>query len=208
MPADTPDENLPPRQLLTEEHCRKAAKMAYNCAISNGMGQEDAKDCKIAFLLHLMLYLQAHATQFKPEDMTDEWLLTCANNFAHNLSRNERRRTRLIVSCDQCESSEFAEDVVPSSLPSPEGVVLNSELLHRILDVVATLNSSQRDLFQRHFLNEETVNELAHSSGKTPNTIHQAIWSLRQRLKTLLTRSNLNEQEARDYLQAANSAQK
>ena len=208
MSADASEENLPPRQLLSEDHCTKATKLAYSCARAAGLGQEDAKDCKIAFLLHLMLNRKAHALRFTPEGLTDEWLHSCANNFALNLSRNERRRTRILVSCDSCQSSEFAENLPPSSLITPEAVVLNSELLHRILDVVATLTPSQRELFQRHFLNEETVNELAHSSGKAPNTIHQAIWSLRQRLKTLLTKSNLNEREAREYLQAANAAPK
>ena len=193
--------------LLTAQECQRILQIVRSRAKRANLVEEDAEDCAMAFLLHLFLYLQNHPADWSQAKMPDAWLFKCADNWVMKASRSERRK-RLREQPLVFETIFSDEDLcvlleIHSPLPSPEASALHAELIHRILHSVASLAPVQQELFKRHFLEDETVGELAQDSDRTPNAIYQAIWSLRQRLSLLLDRAGLSRQEAWDYLRTS-----
>ena len=176
-------------------------------AVRRGLSFEDAEDCGMEFVAHMLrdegrpAVLHAGMQQ----SYSAAWLRRCAANFAHNARRASLRRGRRERPWPQIAPAEGSWPQAwdgPGGPATVEADLLRGEFWQRIHAATAQLPPAARDLFTRHFVELASVQELAAASGRTPNAVRQALWALRRRLRALLEAQGLNEAEARDYLQA------
>ena len=128
--------------------------------------------------------------------------MRCADNWAKNAYRQRDRRQRREASWPQVADADAAslewEPVGTESEPTV--VVMRAEVMTRILRASRQLTPAQRELFARYFLLEQTAIQVAALGQRSPNTVRQAVWALRRRLRRLLEQEGLDEEEAQDYL--------
>jgi len=150
-----------------------ALEVARSRAGRLGMSAEAALDCATGFLIHLLVRICLSDPPDLTPPVSRAWVRRCAYNWAHNESRRQRCLARREVGW-----AEFAEDKgartawdIAATAPSPESCVIERELHARILRAAVQLPPAQHDLFDRYFLQEESVHDLAVSSQRTPVAI-------------------------------------
>jgi RNA polymerase sigma factor (sigma-70 family) len=184
-----------------EADCRRVLAVAHARAIYRGIVGEEADDCAMAFLLHLLL--RPHrppgpAALF----LSEAWLVRCADNWIRNAVRHRNYHRHIEVSWTTLNAEEQEGDNAGlfAGEDTPEDQTLRSELLHRLCGVVRQLTPSQRELFLRHFLAEESAVEIARKTGKRAGTVRQALLALRRHLQSLLHQAGMDEAETHEYL--------
>lgn len=69
-----------------------------------------------------------------------------------------------------------------------------------MVDIIAKLPGVPGNLFVRHHLYDECIQQLAVDYGRTPHTVEQTPLRTKKRLRVLMDRKGLTEEEFRGYL--------
>ena len=111
------------------------------------------------------------------ESRLAEWLFTVCRNRALDLLRKESRMTRLSDEQVQCSASPA---------PGPPEIAERRESAARVLDLLETLPSSQREVIRLKFQNGFSYQEISRISGHSVSNvgylIHVGLKSLRHQL--------------------------
>ena len=182
-----------------------------------GLSGEASEDCALEFVERMLLHddwrplhpAQASASSGSESGsrqyrVSEAWLRRCADNFVHNVRRRWERISRNEQPWPQWSALESIEapGELPSQSESPEQALLRGEFEQRLYASVRQLTPAQQELFERHFLGDETVADLAATTGRSAHAVSQALLTIRKRLRGLLERQGIDELAAREYLHA------
>jgi DNA-directed RNA polymerase specialized sigma24 family protein len=171
------------------------------------MDGDDAEDCALEFVERMLLRqdwrvlgpIKANTGRgaLPEEPVVEAWLLRCAANFAHNFRRRGWRIAARELPWPERENSDGARSPWegPADPNTPELLLLRTELERQVQASVGRLTSMQQDLFERHVLREESLQEIAQALGRSPHALSQALLTLRRRLRGLLERQGVDEAE-------------
>jgi DNA-directed RNA polymerase specialized sigma24 family protein len=143
----------------------------------------------------------------------EAWLARCAANWAKNSHRGWRRRLyreRCFADCgggaggDDSTGPAAGEGMgAPPPETLPELLLLRAELLGLIREAArrACLTAAQERLIEDYYLRGARSADLALASDRTQNAVRQELWSLRRRLREVLTgQMGWDAAEVADYL--------
>lgn len=175
--------------------CGRALVIGRTSAFRLGLEGEDAEDCALGFVQHVLGWYHRADCHTRQRVASDAWLACCAANWARNVLRARRRRLWREVSL-----SEPALEQTPSVSPQAGSLfvpLLQQELLARIYFPLTLLSPTQAALLPTI---HTAVPPLHVTVFATPNARRQAVWRVRRKVRSLLTEEGLCEEEARDYL--------
>lgn len=147
------------------------------------------RDADAADTLTQECFLRAYRMRasFRGESSIVTWLLRIAVNLARDHRKNRRRAfwSRLFGR-DRMDVAAEAVLAVSDPRPSQERALLASEELAVVWSVVDALPDRQRTVFLLRFVEEMSIEEIAHSTGLEPGTVkshlHRAVHAVRVRL--------------------------
>jgi len=96
--------------------------------------------------------------------------------------------------------NDFQGKEFTSELPNPEQSLLGREFTSRLDMALSRLTPVQRELFQRHCIEGETLVHIGETMGRSAEAVRQSYCLLRRRLQTLLMETGFSQCEAMDYL--------
>ncbi|MBI1750703.1 MAG: sigma-70 family RNA polymerase sigma factor [Acidobacteria bacterium] len=123
---------------------------------------------------------------FRGEASIATWLMRIAINLATDHGKNRRRAfwSRLF---GRSEASESAALDVTDPQPSAERALIASEQVAAVRAVVNELPARQRAIFLLRFVEEMSIEEIAHATGLETGTVkshlHRALSAVRQQVK-------------------------
>lgn len=179
-----------------ETLCGRALIMGRISAARLGLEGEEAEDCALSFILHLLGWYRQANSRTRQRAASDAWLARCAANWARNVLRARRRRLRREVSL-----SEPALEQTPSVSPQAGSLfvpLLQQELVARICLPLTVLSPTHFVLLLPTL--HIGVPPLRATVFATPNARRQALWRVRRKVRSLLMEGGIGEEEARDYL--------
>ncbi len=181
----------------TEEFAWRLFSVARQQALRHRISRDDADDCAMEFVLHLLADQRSVFTAV--------WLHCCAANHAKNYRRDQvRRQAKHLPWPDLVWSGEINEPGThgefTASEPSPEECLLRSELRSRLRTLLLSLQPVSRQLFLRHHLGGESYPDLANAIGKTPDAVRMIVSRAEACLLRLLSRQEATEANLHEYL--------
>lgn len=170
-----------------EERFTRWLDVGYRYARQSGLCHSAAEDCAAEFM-EFMLQVSRRQQEEKTEIANVcAWEYTCARRFALNYCRAEHRHEQ---TCDWQELAQLAETgmlLVCSHKPEePIDFAARHEFYSHLVRSVNALPHFQREVFVRHHLQDESVQEVAVVLHKTPGAIVQTLWRARQRVRALM----------------------
>ncbi len=136
-------------------------------------------------------YQPRHAGAFRA------WLKTIADNLIKNAEKHrhrERRASGRAVSSGPLDSSgswAAIVDRVPGDATSPSVSGQRHENVRRIRAALAALPMEQRDVLERYYLREESLEQIAEALGATKDSIRGICYRGRKSLRALLGEPSL-----------------
>ena len=169
-------------RVLVERHSRAVFRLAFRMT-----GNEtDAED----IVQETFLRAYRGLGQFEARADFGTWLHRVAINCALDHLRRAKRREEEIREKPGGEEDAEALDAVPCGGPTPERLLLSSELRTKIAGAMAALSDRERAAFVlRHFDGcsiAEIAKALGLRDGATKNTIFRAVQKLREALQPLV----------------------
>lgn len=196
-----------------DDLCRHVLVVAQSRARRQGLRGEAAEDCALEFVERMLLRndwaaigpAQALAGAPSRCEVSEAWLRRCADNFARNVLRRGRRISRRELPWPERKSDDGESRAWegPATGETPETRLLREEVGRQVWEAVRRLTPAQQDLFERHFLRGVSVGEMAEALGRSPHAVSQALLTLRIRLRGILVRQGLDEEEAWKHLGAS-----
>jgi len=175
-----------------------ASRLARRGGRRAGLNAEDAEDCAAQFVERML-------TASPPTSNAGAWLRRCARN--HVVDCIRARGRRLAHECCWPETvSDSGQSVAldyPDEAPGADADLLRDEFWRCLMAALAQLDPVPQQIFLRHHLNGDSVDDLAAAFDRTPHAIHQTLLRARKRLRTVLERQGLTEAELLQYLAAA-----
>lgn len=189
---------------LNEAQCHLILMVGLAYARRHGLQEEDGEDQALAFLLHLLLYLQNHPHTDRSVILSAVWLARSADNWIRSFLRVERRRQHREVGwpASASGSGEAPSSLeMPSNAPLPCTEAIRAEFCRRIRDAItaAQLTNAQYELLVLVLQGERAVDIATHLQ-RPPDTIRQRLRTLRLRLRKILEVCDLGDVEIREYL--------
>jgi RNA polymerase sigma factor (sigma-70 family) len=168
----------------------------------SGLPEDLADECASAFVARMLRQVNPIAPAGAAGCGSSAYLLQCADNFVRNYCRSLARRRQHetgwpAVSAD--DGSLVLWEVPSDAAQSPTDCLLRAEFWERVFAAVEQLKPIQREVFLRHHLRGEPVQELARSLGLDSNAVAQLLFRTRRRLRFLLEQAGLTEAELRGY---------
>lgn len=188
---------------VTESLCQHIIEVARSRAYRCNMRSDEAIDAANSFLLHVLERPEQFLRPGTHGLASEAWLFRCADNWVKNWkrhSRRQRRRELPLIQPSRDESDSSLREL-PGNEPAIDLRLIRAELRWRVRIAIILLPPSQQRLFLRYFVQGQSIEEIAHASHQKANAVRQALWALRNRMRTLLTQGGLDEAEAREYLQ-------
>lgn len=122
------------------------------------------------------------------------WLKTIATNLIKDAQKRrgrERRATSPHASHSDDGSFLQAVERLACDHTPPIKRVQRSESIRRMRAAVASLPPEQRDVVERYYLQTQTLEQIAESTGRTINSIRGTCYRARKTLRTLMGGSSL-----------------
>lgn len=172
---------------LVERHSRSLFRLAYRMTGNEHDAEEVVQEA----------FLRAYRrlNQFEARANFGTWLYRIAVNCSLDLVRARKRENEhRLVNSEPNKGDEAGDALsgVMAANPSPERLVLSSELGERILEALATLTENERAAFLlRHFEGlglEEIGATLGLRENATKNCIFRAVQKMRRALEPLVSR--------------------
>lgn len=205
-PLETPKTDTTYPHLLSGPECHQILAVVRNYARRAGMQQEDCEDHAMNFLISLLSYLKRHPEVDPSLVLSPAWLARVAANWTRNALRARIRRQRResawpSVSLEEDEGEASLSLELPSSEPSPFEKVVQKDLRRRLYHAIfgARLTRSQRVLLEP-LLNGERAVDIAHRTGRSPETIRHGLRTLRARLCASLRAHGLGDADITTFL--------
>ena len=121
------------------------------------------------------------------------WLYTIADNLIKDAQKRRRRERRAGQERVPGESGSWAALVEriadDGTTPSMRGQ--RHEHAGRLLAALAALPADQREIVERYYLKEQSLDEIAKSLGCTKGAVRASCYRARKRLRELMGRSSL-----------------
>ena len=162
-----------------------------------GLIDDDAHDCAMDFVLHALMQEESNkqntaAKRVLRGDLPPEkaalWLRRCARNFALNWGRNQLCRRRHEVTYSDSGLDDEAVFLCSSCgyAASAETTALTRLFRHDVTAACGLLPPASQTLFARFHLHEDSMAEIAYSSGRSPSAIKQSVHRSRAHIKAAL----------------------
>ena len=166
--------------------------------------RNDQDDCVIEFTETMLLHRRKELARRQRRPHFDAWLDRCARNHVEDFCRRQARRDRRETAWpEQADETGTIAPWEPAGQDaSCESVTLREECGKRFLQAVEGLAPIPRDLFQRHYLHDETLTELANATGKTPDAIRMTLARACKQVRARLEKNQMTEADADEYLAA------
>lgn len=161
-----------------------------------GMPREDAQDCAMELMQHLMSRLR------QPLSVPLLWAHKVVYNYAISYKRRlARLRAREYSYHDPAIFSYAWISSYPSSGPEPFTFVLQRALWHQLQRCLNELTPLQCELFIRFHLFDQSIATIAIQCVRTPHAVEQRLSHARNRLTVLLHQAGWSEAEVRALFQ-------
>ena len=151
-------------------------------------------------ILHQTLVRAAQAIgsfQTQPAGSFRAWLKTIAENLIKDAEKRQRRERRAANparpagSPDEYGSWVALVEKLAGDSTSPSGRIQRRESVRCLQAALASLPEDQREVIQRHYLQDESFEEIAQALGRTKDAIRGTCFRARKNLRALLGRSSL-----------------
>jgi len=124
------------------------------------------------------------------------WLMTIATHLildAQKRNRRERRApSREDASADRSGGAfEPIVDRLVGDITPPVGRVERRESIHRMRSAIASLSPEYREVIQRYYLMDESLQEIADAMGRTKEAIRGLCYRARKDLRKIMGGSSL-----------------
>lgn len=121
------------------------------------------------------------------------WLHTIADNLIKDAEKRRRRERRAGQERVADESGSWAAlvDRIAGNGTTPSVGGQRRENAGRLLAALASLPDDQRDVVERYYLKEQSLDEIAESLGCTKGAVRASCYRARKRLRELMGRSSL-----------------
>lgn len=169
-------------------------RIGYEYARWSGLCPAASEDCAAEFLEH-MQEESCKTSEAKTAVVNVlAWECTCARRFALNYRRGERRHEQTCDRQNLTDRVETGMSLICSRRPEePFDFALRRDFHRQLPGHINALPALQREVFVRHHLHDEPVQEMADALNKTLGAVEQTLWRARQSL-----RQRLQEQDSTD----------
>lgn len=180
---------------MNPELLDSALSLARNCSKRAGLNLEDTEDCAVHFAQWML-------TTALPAPPLGAWMRKCARNHVINHLRTRGRRMAHEQPWPETASDGGPPTAwdCPDGAPSADSDLLRAEFWKRVMAALAELAPAPQQVFLRHHLSDETVEDISAFLGRTPHAIEQSLCRSRKHLRAALERHGLTEAELRQYL--------
>jgi RNA polymerase sigma-70 factor, ECF subfamily len=123
------------------------------------------------------------------------WLKTIAENLIRDAEKRLRRERRAAsppaAATDDSGSWRALVDRLAGDSTSPSGRVQQRDSLRCLRVALASLPADQREVIERHYLQEQSLAQIAEVLGRTPDAVRGICYRARRNLRALMGRSSL-----------------
>jgi RNA polymerase sigma-70 factor (ECF subfamily) len=125
------------------------------------------------------------------------WLTTIATNLILDAQKRQRRERRAPPRKDAfatlSDDGSFAHivDRLAGDITPPVGRVERRESIHRMRTAIANLSPEYREVIQRYYLLDESLEEIATTMGRTKDAIRGLCYRARKDLREIMGGSSL-----------------
>jgi|SRR5579872_4670580 len=159
-------------------------------ALRAGLTREDVEDCAITFVERMFLRNET-LLRARLSDGSVQWLHVCARNHARSFRRaSDRHRRYIATDVELCTGMESTGGVSPGQ-GDPTAGMIRSERWESVAACIDQLSPALQELLIRHYFLDESCQDLAARTGRTPHAVEQALLRARKRIKALLLRRGL-----------------
>ena len=159
-----------------------------------GLTAEDTEDCAAQFAERML-------TASPPDSHVEAWLRRCARNHVVDCVRALRRRQAHVCPWPQArDGDDSAELDCAGNEPGTDAGLMQDECWWHLMRALAKLEPIPQQIFLRHHLNGEPVQDLAVAFDRIPHAVEQTLLRARKHLRAALERQGLTESELRQYL--------
>jgi RNA polymerase sigma-70 factor (ECF subfamily) len=134
--------------------------------------------------------------QVRPEGSFRAWLQTIAENLLKDAAKRRRRERRSPdarrpgTGSDDSSVAGLVERLAHDS-STPVGHAQRQENIRRVLAALAALPDEQRAVLERHYLQDQPLDEIAAALGRTKDAIRGICYRARRNLRDIMGRSSL-----------------
>jgi DNA-directed RNA polymerase specialized sigma24 family protein len=172
-----------------------------------GLSGEEAEDCALGFVGHVLPYCRADAFRAMPAAHRRAWLIRCADNWAVSELRRLFRQAGCETPWPEVKEEETGGSYgsrldfeAPDKAPSPEATALRAELCERVLHAFSRLRRAHQEVLQARLVGGTPLGAFARAQGRSAGSVRFAFWAARLKLREALERGGLDEREAEEYL--------
>ena len=121
------------------------------------------------------------------------WLKTIANNLIRDTQRKKRRERRAVAQDGQDQGSSWADLVerIAGEGSTPSVKTQQHDNARRLRAALAALPDEYRQVIERYYLQDESLDEIAEALGGTKGSIRAMCYRARKRLRELMGRSSM-----------------
>jgi RNA polymerase sigma-70 factor (subfamily 1) len=125
------------------------------------------------------------------------WLKTIADNLVKDAEKRRRRERRAADeprrtgTPDESGSWVALVERLAGDSTSPSGRLQRRESMGRLQAALAILPPDQRDVIQRYYLQDQSLEQIAEVLGRTPDAVRGVCYRARKNLRALMGRSSL-----------------
>lgn len=134
--------------------------------------------------------------QVRPDGSFRGWLQTIAENLLKDAAKRRRRERRAPdgpragAASDDSSVAALVERLARDS-STPVGHAQRQENIRRVLTALAALPDEQRAVLERHYLQDQTLDEIAIALGRTRDAVRGICYRARRNLRDIMGRSSL-----------------
>ena len=121
------------------------------------------------------------------------WLKTIAGNLIRDAQKKKRRERRAPAQDGQNQGSSWAAmvDKLAGEGSTPSVKTQQHDNARRLRAALAALPDDYRQVIERHYLQEQSLDEIAQAMGGTKGAIRAMCYRARKRLRELMGRSSM-----------------
>jgi RNA polymerase sigma-70 factor (subfamily 1) len=175
--------------------------LAHSDDLERHVGQLLAREAHEAMSLDDVLQqtfvrsaLAIHGFQERGPGSFGAWLRTIARNLVRDAQKRRRRERRAHVDEVPADGGEGTAakglDQLAADTTSPSMCVHRRDSVRRMVDALALLPSEQREVIQRHYLQHQSLEQVAEAMSRTKDAVRGICYRARQNLRASLGNSS------------------
>lgn len=207
---------IPPPPALPDVLCRRLYRIAVGWARQQGVPPGELEDCALEFVARMLVAAPARwegLAQGAEPDGFAAWIHRCAVNHARTYRRRSRARQRVLAALTSGAAPENAPDADPALSPARPALasaadpapaaVLRCEFWRRVAPLFRQLPPDQAALAWSCWVDGMSAQDVAASlpgARRSPNAVRLCLSRTRRRLRGMLARQAVTEEDLRGYL--------